>query len=537
MDIAKSDNCSDRPTRSCNCYRAPILTETILDSAQTSNFKDGYILGEQLGLGQFGIIRACSDKLTGEVLACKSIAKERLVTPDDVQSVKLEIEIMTRLSGHPNVVDLKAVYEDEDYVHLVMELCVGGELFHQLEKHGRFSEYEARVLFRHLMKVVMYCHEKGIVHRDLKPENILLATKSFSSHIKLADFGLATYIKPGQTLHGTVGSPFYIAPEVLAGGYNQAADVWSAGVILYILLSGMPPFWGKTKSKIFNAVRAADLCYPPDQWDHVSVSAKDLVTGMLCIDPTTRLTAKQVLGVGIRLLWESGAISSLLVEGLSTGNSRTKQKPQPKLRKTGNNWCFFLYPVIARSQDYSFTDGSPSSVESKGVNSPTFTCRSSFSSFLVDGGTPCSVSGGFSFSSCCESNTPDFQSPIPSMPSFTFFSPSSAVREGNDLSCFKAKTSTVDPSHRDSSVGKLFTLNPSSSTKHQLLGETELRTDLRRGGGTSGTKFSGFHSKRNHTIGLGELDHFDLIVTTSVIRWASCTHVPSASSLRSSLVC
>ena len=200
MDIAKSNNSSDPPTRSCNCYRAPILTETILDSAQTSNFKDRYILGEQLGWGQFGIIRACSDKLTGEVLACKSIAKERLVTPDDVRSVKLEIEIMTRLSGHPNVVDLKAVYEDEDYVHLVMELCVGGELFHQLEKHGRFSEYEARVLFRHLMQVVMYCHEKGIVHRDLKPENILLATKSFSSHIKLADFGLATYIKPGKFL-------------------------------------------------------------------------------------------------------------------------------------------------------------------------------------------------------------------------------------------------------------------------------------------------------------------------------------------------
>ena len=104
-------------------------------------------------------------------------------------------------------------------------------------------------------------------------------------------------VSAGQNLHGTVGSPFYIAPEVLAGGYNQAADVWSAGVILYILLSGMPPFWGKTKSKIFDAVRAADLCYPPDLWDHVSVSAKDLVTGMLCVDPTTRLTAKQVLGM------------------------------------------------------------------------------------------------------------------------------------------------------------------------------------------------------------------------------------------------
>lgn len=173
------------------------MTETILDTHQISNLKDRYVLGEQLGWGQFGVIRVCTDKLSREVLACKSISKDRLVTLDDARSVKLEIEIMTRLSGHANVVDLKAVYEDEDYVHLVMELCAGGELFHQLEKHGRFSEAEARVLFRHLMQVVLYCHENGVVHRDLKPENILLATKSSSSPIKLADFGLATYVKPG----------------------------------------------------------------------------------------------------------------------------------------------------------------------------------------------------------------------------------------------------------------------------------------------------------------------------------------------------
>lgn len=201
MAVAKSNSSSESSTKAPHCYKVESLKETILDTDQTSNLKDRFVLGEQLGWGQFGIIRACSDKLAGEVLACKSIAKDRLVTQDDVRSVKLEIEIMTKLSGHPNVVDLKAVYEEEDYVHLVMELCAGGELFHQLEKHGRFSEAEARVLFRHLMEVVMYCHDKGIVHRDLKPENILLATKASSSPIKLADFGLATYIKPGKDVH------------------------------------------------------------------------------------------------------------------------------------------------------------------------------------------------------------------------------------------------------------------------------------------------------------------------------------------------
>lgn len=97
-------------------------------------------------------------------------------------------------------------------------------------------------------------------------------------------------------MRGTVGSPFYIAPEVLAGGYNQAADVWSAGVILYILLSGTPPFWGKTKSQIFDAVKAADLRFPSNPWDQIAESAKELVRGMLCTDPSQRLTAQQVLG-------------------------------------------------------------------------------------------------------------------------------------------------------------------------------------------------------------------------------------------------
>lgn len=198
MAVAKSNSSSEQSTQPCSCYKVASLAETILDTNQISDLKERFVLGQQLGWGQFGVIRVCSDKLTGDVFACKSIAKDRLVTSDDARSVKLEIEIMTRLSGHPNVVDLKAVYEDEDYVHLVMELCAGGELFHRLEKYGRFSEAEARVLFRHLMRVVQYCHEIGVVHRDLKPENILLATKASSSPIKLADFGLATYIKPGN---------------------------------------------------------------------------------------------------------------------------------------------------------------------------------------------------------------------------------------------------------------------------------------------------------------------------------------------------
>ncbi|GAB2265274.1 hypothetical protein Dimus_000341 [Dionaea muscipula] len=499
MDAAKKDSSSR------NCYRVASLNEMIMDADETSReLRDRYILGEQLGWGQFGVIRACTDKFTGEVLACKSIAKERLVTEADVRSVKLEIEIMTRLSGHPNVVDLKAVYEEEDYVHLVMELCAGGELFHQLEKHGMYSEAEAKIIFRHLMRVVLYCHDNCVVHRDLKPENILLATKSSTSPIKLADFGLATYIKPGESLHGTVGSPFYIAPEVLAGGYTQAADVWSAGVILYILLSGTPPFWGKTKSMIFDAVRAADLRFPPGLWDFISESAKELVRLMLCTDPSKRLTAQQVLDHP----WLKGKFPvSEEKHVCQTSISRHLDAMEGSVS----------IPFMVRSEDISFGTRSPIICEPQ---SPTFTCRSSFSSFLEEPSTPCIISGGFSF---CESSgggstAVEFASPLSSMPSFAFFSPNAAAltEPENQILVVLDETATSDTPP-----------------------DPELRnkgSDAKRAGAT-GSRISSIHNKRNRTIGLGEFDQIGFMVTESVIRWASCTNLPTAPSLRSSLVC
>lgn len=510
MAVAKSNSNSESSIQPRNCYKVASLTETILDTNQTSNLRDRYVLGEQLGWGQFGVIRACSDKLTGELLACKSIAKERLVTSDDLRSVKLEIEIMTRLSGHPNVVDLKAVYEEDDYVHLVMELCAGGELFHQLEKHGRFSEYEAWNIFSHLMQVVMYCHDKGVFHRDLKPENILLATKASSSPIKLADFGLATYIKPGQSLHGTVGSPFYIAPEVLAGGYNQAADVWSAGVILYILLSGMPPFWGKTKSRIFDAIRAADLRFPSDPWNRISESAKDLIRRMLCRDPSKRLTAQEVLDHS----WIKDHIT-------------ISEDPYQFENQTHGQFDLGT-SFMARNRDISFGTGSPVICDTQ---SSSFTCRTSFSALLPDPSPSSFLSSGFLFQSNGESSMLEFSTPVASMPSFAFFSPDSTAEHANCSLSFSADISRVDAVNGGTSLENLFVFSNSSL----CFGAREAEhkgAEVKRAGITRGIQ-----SKRNNTIGLGELEQLDLMVTESVIRWASCTHLPTAPSLKSSLVC
>ncbi|XP_015580520.2 calcium-dependent protein kinase 26 [Ricinus communis] len=520
MAVAKCNSSYNLLKQPCTCYTISSLTQTILDTNQTSNLKDRYLLGEQLGWGQFGVIRVCTDKFSGDLFACKSIAKDRLVTSDDARSVKLEIEIMTRLSGHPNVVDLKAVYEDEDYIHLVMELCAGGELFHQLEKHGRFSETEARVLFRHMMQVVLYCHEIGVVHRDLKPENILLATKASSSQIKLADFGLATYIKPGQSLHGTVGSPFYIAPEVLAGGYNQAADIWSAGVILYILLSGMPPFWGKTKSQIFDAVRAADLRFPSNPWDRVTESAKELVRGMLCTDPSLRLTAQQVLD-----------------HSWMKDDGQCSEAPDQCQKKSCGGWDLgggSFSTLMAQNQNISFGAGSPIICD---VESPTFKCRSSFSSFLVETSTPCFVSGLFSFRNSDDSNALEFSSPISSIPSFAFFSPGPVTEQGSCTLDLPNKKSSIIPIHGEVSLEKMLVLPKSSLFCGPEARQIQHKqAEVKRSWGAIGSRM-GVHSKRNRTIGLGEHEQLDLVVTKSVIRWASCTHLPSAPSLRSSLVC
>ncbi|KAJ8752885.1 hypothetical protein K2173_008620 [Erythroxylum novogranatense] len=499
---------------------AEAKSSSILNTNQTSSLNDRYVLGEQLGWGQFGVIRGCTDKLTGEVLACKSISKDRLVTSDDARSVKLEIEIMTRLSGHPNVVDLKAVYEDEDYVHLVMEFCAGGELFHQLERHGRFHEADARVLFRHLMQVILYCHELGVVHRDLKPENILLATKSSSSPIKLADFGLATYITPGQSLHGTVGSPFYIAPEVFVGGYNQAADVWSAGVILYILLSGMPPFWGKTKSRIFDAVRAADLRFPSHPWDHISESAKELVRGMICTDPLKRLTARQVLDH----YW--------MVTDASCPRGLTQDV---EISEDWNARGSSFSSLVARNQDISFRNEAESVICD--AESPSFRCRSSLSTFLAEPSPPGFVSGGFSFHSDDDSRALEVSPPVPSMPSFAFFRPDSIIDQGDCALNFSSINDRIDTIHREASFKNLMLPESSLCPDCEVREINQKPAQIKRAAGALASKMLSVHSKRNRTISLGESEQLDYLVTESVIRWASCTNLPTAPSLRASLVC
>ncbi|MBA0695178.1 hypothetical protein Goari_005410 [Gossypium aridum] len=202
---------------------------------------------------------------------------------------------MQHLSGQPNIVEFKGAYEDKDCVNIVMELCAGGELFDRIIAEGHYSERAAAAICRQVVNVVQNFHFMGVMHRDLKPENFLLSSKDEDAMLKATDFGLSVFIEQGKQYRDIVGSAYYIAPEVLRRSYGKEIDIWSAGVILYILLCGVPPFWAETEKGIFDAILEGELSFESDPWPSISESAKDLVRKMLTMDPNERLTAAQVL--------------------------------------------------------------------------------------------------------------------------------------------------------------------------------------------------------------------------------------------------
>ncbi|GLT82178.1 hypothetical protein SLE2022_005850 [Rubroshorea leprosula] len=254
-----------------------------------------YELGRELGRGEFGVTYLCTDVDSGDKFACKSISKKKLRTAVDIEDVRREVEIMKHLPKHPNIVSLKDTYEDDSAVHIVMELCEGGELFDRIVARGHYTERAAAVVMRTIVEVVQVCHKHGVMHRDLKPENFLFANKKETSPLKTIDFGLSVFFKPGEQFNEIVGSPYYMAPEVLKRNYGPEVDVWSAGVILYILLCGVPPFWAETEQGVAQAIIRSVIDFKRDPWPKVSDNAKDLVKKMLDPDPRRRLTAHGVL--------------------------------------------------------------------------------------------------------------------------------------------------------------------------------------------------------------------------------------------------
>ncbi|OIT22262.1 PREDICTED: calcium-dependent protein kinase 28-like [Nicotiana attenuata] len=267
------------------------------DFGYDKDFDKRFTIGKLLGHGQFGYTYVATHKSNGDRVAVKRIEKNKMVPTIAVEDVKREVKILKALSGHENVVQFNNAFEDDNYVYIVMELCEGGELLDRIlaKKDSRYAEKDAAIVVRQMLKVAAQCHLHGLVHRDMKPENFLFKSPKEDSPLKATDFGLSDFIRPGKKFQDIVGSAYYVAPEVLKRRSGPESDVWSIGVITYILLCGRRPFWDKTEDGIFKEVlrNKPDFCRKP--WPTISNSAKDFVKKLLVKDPRARLTAAQAL--------------------------------------------------------------------------------------------------------------------------------------------------------------------------------------------------------------------------------------------------
>ncbi|KAJ6795285.1 putative CDPK-related kinase 3 [Iris pallida] len=263
------------------------------------NFGAKYEVGKEVGRGHFG--NTCSARvkkgdLKGQVVAVKTIPKAKMTTPISIEDVRREVKILKALSGHKNLVKFYDACEDALNVYIVMELCEGGELLDRiLSRGGRYTEDDAKLIVTQILSIVAFCHLQGVVHRDLKPENFLFSTSDENAPMKLIDFGLSDFIRPDERLNDIVGSAYYVAPEVLHRSYSMEADIWSIGVITYILLCGSRPFWARTESGIFRSVLRADPNFDDSPWPTISPEAKDFVKRLLNKDYRKRMTAAQAL--------------------------------------------------------------------------------------------------------------------------------------------------------------------------------------------------------------------------------------------------
>ena len=328
-----------RPTQKPHNKKFPMITQTRVDSVD--DYYQPCILAEIkgkgkrqlvdcsvseapekaiLGKGQFGTVVRCQNREHKYMCALKAIQKAHYPTKYDdakkkkrfnstVETLQNEVKQLQKLTGHPSIVALYEVLETSTHLYFATEVCKGQELFHAISEYGAFSEANAASVMQDILSAIAYMHSHGVMHRDLKPENILLTILAEKSSVggkknklmcsvKVVDFGLASDQSRSSSQAGT---PYYIAPEVLNASeakgttYGKECDIWSLGVILYIMLCGYPPFYGDTDQEIYKRICAGfeklDDRYPADDWDQISNSAQDLIGQMLTFRPQNRPTA------------------------------------------------------------------------------------------------------------------------------------------------------------------------------------------------------------------------------------------------------
>lgn len=285
--------------------------------------KEYKIWTDQIGKGAFGEVRKAFHLESGDFRAVKIVYKD-ICESEEKEKIFNEIEILKQLD-HPNIIKVYEFFEDKKFFYIVMELAHGGELFDKIQNVHHFSERKAADIFHQILSGVNYLHKNNIVHRDLKPENILFD----GDIVKIVDFGTSAMFDPKKKMEHCYGTSYYISPEVLHGSYNEKCDVWSCGVILYILLSGMPPFNGDTDEEIFSAINFGTYEMDIPEFRSVSLYAKQFIRKLLTYSPAERITIEEALNddwFNIILKNEEVVLSRNVLQNIQSFNTKNKMQ-------------------------------------------------------------------------------------------------------------------------------------------------------------------------------------------------------------------
>lgn len=244
-----------------------------------------------IGEGGYGQVKEVRENSTGIKRACKSISL-KFMKNKEIENIFQEIKVLKSLD-HPGIIKIFQVYREPTHIHIITELCTGGELFDKITKNSRLTENLAAKYMFDIVSTVKYLHEAGYMHRDLKPDNIVFDIYGSAGRLKIIDFGTSIPVEKEILCSAVVGTPYYIAPEVLRGEYSKECDIWSIGVILYIMLCGNPPFNGRSNKEIYDQILEDSPKFDSFIWESISKSAKALIKKALNKDPKKRLTISE----------------------------------------------------------------------------------------------------------------------------------------------------------------------------------------------------------------------------------------------------
>jgi len=299
QSMQNSLECAYSPDIAISEFYREVCNQSKFEISQSQR---SYVINEkELGRGAVGVVKECLEEFSQRSFAVKSIPKTEQST-DGLQRIRVEVLALKCLS-HPNIIGLEDVYEDNEYIHLVLPMCNGGDLLKRMvarlnSPKRTHTEDEALIIVQRMLEAIYCCHRHGIIHRDIKPENFIFVSESQDSLMKLCDFGLSIFQTDIKcTLKPQVGSPYYMAPEIIRqSNYTTKCDIWGVGIIFFMLLAGKMPFKATTLETLFQEIASeAPISFEDEIWEAISVQTKELVRSFLEKDPNRRLSAKAAL--------------------------------------------------------------------------------------------------------------------------------------------------------------------------------------------------------------------------------------------------